>query len=241
MIQISKFIFFILAVAASSNIVLAQINNYPNQEVNQNTLPNYTPPDISPESPEPIVKPKLPPQVEPEVTSQEILPETSTPPSNSPTSSYLIYIIIVAGLAVGFFWKRLIELLKGKGRTKAEAEKEKNDLPAEAEKIPCKTCKGTGKIKKYQTKSAPCGHCEQTGIDICHHCSGTGKSGGGGFGVPLDDIENYPNDCPFCGGKGTPEIALLCCMCKGKKKETYEESYEVPCPTCQGTGLVNNY
>lgn len=247
----SKFILIAISVVVSSNIAFSQTNEYPNQGINQNAPPNYILPDISPKPLEPIVKPEPQLPILPQETPFETLPPenitdktpipTSDLPLESKSNSYLIYIVIVAGLAVGFFWKRLIELLKGKGGTKAEAEKEKNDLPAEAEKIPCKTCGGTGKIKKYQTKSVPCGHCKQTGIDICHHCSGTGKSGGGGFGVPLDDIENYPNDCPFCGGKGTPEIMLPCCMCKGRRKETYEEPYEVPCPTCKGSGLVNNY
>ena len=148
--------------------------------------------------------------------------------------------ITYGGLAVvlGFFaWWEFFKRKKTKSLP-AEKEPEKKVVKVEKEEYTCPTCKGKRTITKHRTVTAPCGHCKQTGIDICHHCSGTGKSGGGGFGVPLDDIENYPNDCPFCGGKGTPEVALPCCMCKGKRKETYQEPYEAPCPTCKGTGNV---
>ena len=234
--QLLKLLFFmIFGVFTVFGFISAQVNNYPNQTINQNQ-----PFPIIQSEPKP---PTVSPEIIPTQTSSEIPPsentiyQTSVIPSN-PFSSYLLYVAIIVVLAAAFFWKRLIELLKRKKGTES-VPGEKAELPAEAEKIPCSTCKGTGKITKHQTKSVPCGHCKKTGIDICQHCGGTGRNGLG-YGVPLEDIENYPK-CDYCGGKGFPETVLSCCMCKGARKETYEEAYEVPCPTCKGSGLVNNY
>ncbi|MEK7514681.1 MAG: hypothetical protein AAB587_02565 [Patescibacteria group bacterium] len=215
-----------------------QVN--PQQNPYQEEL-QVTPPPPSPTEPQqktipPQQKPpslQTPPSVEP----QAISPETSLLPQafdtnavgafnfSSPTS----YVLIGGGF-VFFFWLGWREWLKRKKET---------ELPAEAEKIVCSTCGGSGKITKKRKMSAPCRHCKETGIDICHHCSGTGRNGLG-IGVPLDDIENYPK-CDYCFGKGFPEIPLRCCMCKGKRKEEYEESYEETCPTCKGSGWIRNW
>ena len=63
----------------------------------------------------------------------------------------------------------------------------------------------------------------------------------GGRILMSESIENYPNDCVKCGGKGIAKPIMSCCMCKGKKKQEYEESYEETCPTCKGSGFVNNW
>ena len=161
----------------------------------------------------------LPPQtVNTDLTSQSNLPSNNF---------YVLY--VVAALAVVFFFDWWRKWMKRK-KTKT--------FPAEKDDTVCPTCGGTGKVTKKRTKTAPCGHCKGKGIDICHHCSGTGRSGGGGFGVPLEDIENYPKDCPYCGGKGFPKIVLSCEFCKGKGKIEYQESYEETCPTCKGSGRV---
>jgi len=215
----------------------------PNQLYNQNPYPQQnnisqqteTPPvsQPTPQSSEPIQPQNITQQQTPDVTQNAVaeevpvLPDQNLMATNAGPNQYIyLYILAVAVLVtIVFFWKRIIEYLK----------KSKNSgLPAEDDGTLCPTCGGTGKVKKKQIKTAPCKHCKETGIDICHHCGGTGRNGLG-YGVPLEDIENYPK-CDYCGGKGFPDVPLACCMCKGKRKEIYEESYEAPCETCKGSG-----
>ncbi len=159
-------------------------------------------------------------------TTSQIFPQESS--TKSPASYFLYAIIAVLAFLGIEEWLR-----------KWRKPKKKPELPAEAEKIVCETCGGSGKIKKKRKVTIPCGHCKESGVDICHHCSGTGRDGLG-YGVPLEDIENYPK-CLYCSGKGTPELVVGCCMCKGKRKEEFDESYEVPCPTCNGSGWIRNW
>lgn len=170
----------------------------------------------------------------------EISPESSTAPQiaspvqvqnyNSP-SLILYYASATAIIFVLFWlgwWRKLFK------------RKKKPGLPSEAEKgtVPCPACGGGGKIAKKRKAYADCKHCKGKGIDICHHCSGTGRCGLG-LVVPEteEEVENFMK-CDYCGGKGFPELVLPCCMCKGKRKLEYEESYEETCPTCKGSGQV---
>lgn len=195
-------------------------------------------------------------EVQPQETSPEIPLSENTADQKSARqfnlSSPFSYLVYAAVIAIIFFWfkwwrkwgkrKKETELLSEKEikpPTEAEKSEEKTKPPAEAEKIVCPTCGGSGKITKKRTVSAPCLHCKETGNDICHYCSGTGRDGRG-IGVPLEDIENYPK-CLYCGGNGFPEVRSRCCMCRGKRKEEYEESYEVTCPTCKGSGWIRNW
>ena len=171
-----------------------------------------------------------------QVTSSEAQPspqiidlKPTIQPDPSFQTSYILYAIL-AGIFVSFFWFEWHKWFKRKKKT---------ELPAEAEKIVCETCGGSGKITKKRKVSVPCGHCKKTGNDICHYCSGTGRDVRG-IGVPLEDIENYPK-CLYCGGNGFPEVRARCCMCRGKGKEEYEESYEETCPTCKGSGWIKNW
>lgn len=208
---------------------------------------------LSPEKSSPTKE--TPPQVQPQETSPETpLSENVTDQKSarqlnlSSPIAYLTYAVVVV---LVFFWfgewlrrwlkrRKKIELPseaeETKPPTEAEKSEEKTKPPAEAEKIVCPTCGGTGKVTKKRTKTAPCNHCKQTGIDICHYCGGTGRNGLG-YGVPLEDIENYPK-CDYCGGKGFPELVLPCEFCKGERKIEYQESYEETCPTCKGSGRV---
>jgi len=215
----------------------------PNQIFNQNQFPSQNAIPLQQELPPAS---QLTPRAEPPVQQQEIIKEQApvqapsvdveevAVPQNQnfavpdlvagqPLYSYILYAVALVLLV--FFWKRLLEWLKRSKRP---------ELPAEDDGTLCPTCGGKGTITKKRTITAPCKHCKQTGIDICHHCGGTGRNGLG-YGVPLEDIENYPK-CDYCGGKGFPKLVLRCCMCKGARKETYEESYEVTCPDYKGSG-----
>ena len=223
------------------SIAVAQYTNNPYQQPNQ-----YQPPINQPEpqaiAPEPAAPPEQPalyqgtpapaeptPQVQ-----RQAAPEVSLPVANvdatkqqnlSSTGYYVLYTVIAALALFCFTWWR--KWLKRKKTT---------DLPAEDDGTVCKTCGGKGTITKTRTLTAPCNHCKQTGRDICHHCGGSGRYNGG-FTVPQtqEEVESLMK-CDYCEGSGFTTPALPCCMCKGKKKEEYQESYEAPCPTCNGTG-----
>ncbi|OGH68607.1 MAG: hypothetical protein A3J66_01130 [Candidatus Magasanikbacteria bacterium RIFCSPHIGHO2_02_FULL_47_14] len=204
------------------HFVFAQGTNLNQQQIYQNQPPVSRP--VNTDVPE-----------EPRVTSEQAEPQAIAPavlPQESSPKSSLFYLLYGVPIVLAFLG--LEEWLR-----KWRKKKKKPELPAEAEKIVCPTCGGSGKITKKRRKTVPCGHCKATGIDICHHCSGTGRDGLG-YGVPLEDIENYPK-CLYCSGKGVPELFIACCMCKGKRKEEFDEPYEVPCPTCKGSGWVRNW
>jgi len=221
----------------------AHINNPPDEIVNQNQPPVFDSENIPEQGEQPLINQSetLPKENPLQVLPQEILPETQLSENIADQKlarqlsigSPILYPVYAVAIAFGFFWMDWWR--------KWLKRKKKAELPAEAEKIVCPTCGGAGKITKKRIKTAPCGHCKEKGIETCHACSGTGKSGGGGFGVPLEDIESYPNDCVQCGGKGIAKPIRPCCMCKGKRKEEYEESYEEICPKCKGSGFVNNW
>ena len=190
----------------------------PSVEPQQKTIP----PQEKPPSPQ-VTQPKTPSPLQVIDSGSAVQPRSFFP------VSYILYALLT-GVFASFFWLGWRKWLKRKKET---------ELPAEAEKIACPTCGGSGKITKKRKITAPCGHCKKTGIDICHHCGGTGRDGLG-YGVPLEDIENYPK-CLYCRGKGVPKMPIRCCMCKGKREEEFEESYEVPCPTCKGSGWIRNW
>ena len=197
---------------------------------------NQNQPPFNTETPPEEINITPPPQTQPQVTSSETPPtpqvidlKPAIQSASSFQASYILYAVL-AGILITFFWFGWREWLKRKKKT---------DLPAEAEKIVCETCGGSGKITKKRKISVPCLHCKKTGNDMCHYCSGTGRDGRG-IGVPLEDIENYPK-CLYCSGNGFPEVRTRCCMCGGKGKEEYEESYEETCPTCKGKGWIRNW
>ena len=258
-ILLNIFVIFNIALAQDANIPQEIINPYQQQLNNaENNYPDYQQEPSSADTinvpsqqePSPVI------QLAPGVGSQEkpapiqenpSTPAVSSEPSPVPQqtidtvstgrlglysyASYILYaaaiILITLFFAWWHWWRKFFK------------PKKKPELPAEAEKIVCPTCGGSGKITKKRKITAPCGHCKKTGIDICHHCSGTGRDGLG-YGVPLEDIENYPK-CLYCRGKGVPKMPIRCCMCKGKREEEFEESYEVPCPTCKGSGWIRNW
>ena len=245
--QLLKLSFFIiLGTFAVFNFTSAQINNYPNQQIPQNQQPPIIQPSPTPEPiSQPVPQKTTPAQTTPK-TTQTPLPEnisnqTSTPQASSANSSYsfIPYFAIIAALALAFFWKKLLELFKEKKGT--EPTKENTELPAEAEKIPCPTCGGTGKITKHRMVTVPCDHCKSTGNDICHFCGGSGHYGGGLTVPQAQDEVDGMKKCDWCEGNGWDKFHKACCMCHGTKKESYQEAYQVPCPTCKGIGLVNNY
>lgn len=254
-----------LGVFATFNFALAQVSNPPQGTIIQNQPPavNYenippqeeekppstkeaTPPQVVPQEIPVLTEEEIQPQVVPQETSPEIPVVENTTAQKSMSQinlsspvAYVTYavVVILVFFWFGAWWRRW---LKRKKKTELPSEAEDKKPPAEAEKLVCPTCGGTGKITKHRTKTAPCTHCKETGIDICHHCSGTGKDGCGGFGVQLEDIEGYP-DCGHCGGKGSPEIVLPCEFCKGKRKIEFQEPYEETCPTCKGLGWIRNW
>ena len=130
---------------------------------------------------------------------------------------------------LGFFWFGWREWLK---------RKTKPELPAEDDgtKAPCGTCGGSGEVTKKRKFSAPCKHCKETGMDICHHCGGTGRYGVGLTVPQTEDEVASLMKCDYCKGSGFKKPAISCCMCKGKRKEEAEESYKEKCPTCGGSG-----
>ncbi len=140
---------------------------------------------------------------------------------------FVFYITLAVILAfIAFLFKKFREFLR---RLKTEPKP-----PEKKEEVVCKTCGGSGKVKKKRTISAPCGHCKQTGRDICHHCGGSGHYGGG-LTVPQtqDEVDSLMK-CDYCKGKGFSNPSVACCMCKGARKEYAEESYEAACPDCRG-------
>ncbi|OHA52156.1 MAG: hypothetical protein A3A97_04570 [Candidatus Terrybacteria bacterium RIFCSPLOWO2_01_FULL_40_23] len=166
----------------------------------------------------------------------EVITETSPLEQNSVSDIPVNTLIskapyVVAAVAVFvFFWLGWRQWRKWKKRSVLPP------VGGAVEKTVCGTCGGSGKVKRKRMKSVPCGHCKQTGRDICHHCGGTGRYGVG-LTVPQTEEEvQSMMKCDYCKGSGFPKIAIACCMCKGKKKEEYEEIYEVPCPDCRGTG-----
>lgn len=207
----------------------------PPAEPQQETAPSQEKPSPTKETPSKI----LPQETLPEtLLSENVAGQKSARQLNlSSPIAYLTYtvVVILAFFWFGEWWRRW---LKRRKKTELPSEAEETKPPTEAEEIVCPTCGGSGKITKKRIVSAPCLHCKEKGIETCHACSGTGKSGGGGFGVPLKNIEDYPNDCVPCGGKGIAKPVRTCCMCKGKRKEEYQESYEETCPTCKGSGRV---
>lgn len=205
----------------------------PLSEPQQKTVPSQEEPSSTKETPSQILPQKALPETP---LSENVAGQKSARQLNlSSPIAYLTYavVVILVFFWFGEWWRRW---LKRRKKTELPSEAEETKPPAEAEQIVCPTCGGTGKVTKKRTKTAPCNHCKQTGIDICHYCGGTGRNGLG-YGVPLEDIENYPK-CDYCGGKGFPEIVLPCEFCKGKRKIEYQESYEETCPTCKGSGRV---
>lgn len=179
------------------------------------------------------------PQTTPETKHQTEVLTTETSPeilvlenTAAQSSNFLAAAVVVTIIFLYFIWWRKWSKYRKKRVLLPEP-------PAEAEKIVCPTCGGSGKIIKKRRVSVPCGHCKKSGLDICHHCSGTGRDGLG-YGVPLEDIENYPK-CLHCQGKGSPEIPTVCCMCKGKRTEEYDEPFEEMCATCKGSGWIRNW
>ncbi len=128
---------------------------------------------------------------------------------------------------LGFFWLGWREWLKRKTRP---------ELPAEDDGTLCKICGGSGEVTKKRKISAPCKHCKETGMDICHHCGGTGRYGVGLTVPQTEDEVASLMKCDYCNGSGFKEPAVPCCMCKGKRKEEAEESYKEECPICGGSG-----
>src|SRR3989338_377304 len=196
--QVPKSTFIILlGIFAVFDLASAQITNPPQQIINQNpppftnteNLPVPSQPEEQltiqePESQIQPVKEEVQPQVLPqenpspiEETPSQILPQETSPEITlseniadqksvrqldlSSPAAYLAYATVII---LVFFW--LNEWWRKWGKRK-----KKTELPAEAEKLVCSTCGGSGKITKYRIKTAPCGHCKETGNDICHHCS----------------------------------------------------------------------
>lgn len=247
------------------NFALAQNTNFPEGTTNQNQPPNYSPaitpypqtlPSINPtpipdQTPKQNIKPpsKTTPTPTPapaptnELSSQpqiqktlpEVSPLTQSTGQNtintSGSPSYLIYIIFPVIIILAAFWKKIIELFKDKNRS---------ELPAEDDGTVCPACGGSGKITKKRKRSEPCGHCKSTGNDICHHCGGTGKYSTG-FTVPQtqEEIDSLL-ECPYCEGKGFPQVRNVCEFCNGKGKIEFEESYEETCLKCKGSGRIAN-
>lgn len=150
------------------------------------------------------------------------------------------YIFITAAvfgfIGLWWWWK------KRKSTPTLPSEVEPEKLKAEEEPDyttkPCPTCAGTGEVAKTRDVTIKCAHCKGSGIDICHHCGGTGKYGFG-LRVPQseEEVQSFMG-CDYCEGKGNKIPAAACCMCKGTRKESYKESYKAPCPTCGGSGKV---
>ncbi|MEK7583700.1 MAG: hypothetical protein AAB490_00510, partial [Patescibacteria group bacterium] len=80
----------------------------------------------------------------------------ATPITTATTSSLALYAVVAAGALALFWlgWREWLKRNKKSGPTVA---------PIKARK--CPTCGGSGKVKKQRTKTAPCGHCKQTGRD----------------------------------------------------------------------------
>ena len=237
-ILLGVFVIFSFALAQDADIPQEIINQYQQPLDNvENNSPDYQQEQSStdminvPSQQEPPVVETPAVSSEPSPLPQTIDTESTGRPGLYSYIPYILYtaaaLLIIFSFAWWHWWRKLFK------------RKKKSELPAEAEKIVCPTCGGSGKITKKRKVTVPCGHCKEKGIDICHHCGGTGRDGLG-YGVPIEDIKNYPK-CLYCGGNGVPKIALPCCMCKGKRKEEFEESYEVPCPTCKGSGWIRNW
>lgn len=238
----------------------AQIINPPQENFiqNQPLREEDSQPQTSPQETPFLTEEETPPPALSQEASQEIPNgENATIQKSAGQWSFtssVAYVTVATVVLLVFFrfrwWRRWLKRRKKtelpseaedvKPPTEAEKSKKKAEQsPAEAEKLVCPTCGGTGKITKHRTKTVPCNHCKQTGVDICHHCSGTGRNGLG-YGVPLEDIENYPK-CDYCAGKGFPEIPSPCEFCKGKRTIEFQEPYEEPCPTCKGSGWIRNW
>lgn len=239
-----------------------QLNNQGNNSSYQQTPPatNLPTPEVKPKeepegAPAPFQEKVLPIEEKKVTPSGEALPQTEIQaqyPASSPEnsivpqtvqsaateksnqSSFVFYSVSAAAIIFAFlgskWWRKLLK------------QKKKSGLPSEAENgketVPCPTCGGSGKITKKRMKSVDCGHCKGTGKDICHHCGGSGRCGLG-FVVPKteEEVENFMK-CDYCKGTGFPKPPIACCMCKGKRKIEYQESYEETCPTCKGAGSV---
>lgn len=163
-------------------------------------------------------------------TATAALNESETKPEGRLESLPLsIYLILAAFLVLALLFLKWLRKFLKKHKTEPQ-------LPSEQDEKPCPTCGGKGTITKRRTISTPCGHCKQTGRDICHHCGGSGHYGGG-LTVPQtqDDVDSLMK-CDYCEGKGFSSPPIACCMCKGARKEYAEESYEDTCPDCKGTG-----
>lgn len=165
--------------------------------------------------------------------------ESVIPPATNASFSFFP-LIAYEGIAVilGFFaWWQWFKRKKT-GALPAEKELEKKVVKVEKEEYLCLTCKGKGTVTNHRTTTVKCGHCKGTGNDICHHCGGTGHYGEG-LMVPetQEEVESLMK-CDYCGGSGWQSPRLACCMCKGARKETFNEPYETICPTCNGMGKL---
>lgn len=243
-------------VFAIPSIAVTQDGNNSYQQQNQYQLPLNEPDSQQPEQP-PINQPAAqtpppesvaPTQKQPTLyqetpsrqksTPQTATPEVSLPPpaADAPIARqvnlaspgyYVLYAAIIIFALFWFDWWR-----------KWRKRKKTTTLPADDDGTVCKTCGGKGTIIKSRIIRVPCGHCKQTGLDICHYCGGSGRYNGG-FTAPQtqEEVESFM-ECEYCRGKGFPKIPIVCCMCRGKKYEEGPESYEETCPTCKGTGRV---
>ncbi len=255
LLNLSRTALLLSVLTVPSMAVAQETNPYqqPNQyqpPFNQVTPPQPERPSVSQPEPqaqpsEPVAAPPEPtlyqetaapaepvPQAQPQEPTPEVplaapTADIASPNQQNASSSgyYILYAVIITGALFWFGWGK--KFYKGK---------KKPDLPAEDDGTVCKTCGGKGTITKKRTITVPCYHCKQTGRDICHHCGGSGRYGVG-LTVPQtqEEVESLMK-CDYCGGKGFPKTPFACCMCKGKRKEEFEESYETPCPDCRGTG-----
>jgi hypothetical protein len=258
--QTSKLMLIILwNIFIAFNFASAQTAAPSDGTINRNQPPNYSPtitpyPQTSPiinqtpsptQSPRQNIKPpsKITPaptpsptkELPPQAKNQLATPETSAQTSSQNTAntsgspSYLFYVILPMIIILAAFWKKITELIKNGS---------KSGLPAEDDGTVCQICGGAGKVTKKRKRSEPCSHCKGTGNDICHNCGGTGKYSTG-FTVPQSQEEiDSLLECPYCEGKGFPQIRNVCEFCKGKGKIEFEESYEDTCLKCKGSGRI---
>ena len=200
----------------------------------------------TPNIPMPDASAAAEPEEFPLENAQEFLEETSeyAPDSLQPILETAAWTIgtMLALLGLWEWVKRMREKKSGKcgrcgGGTKAE------------EKKPCARCGGSGKIEQEYEATVKCTHCKGSGTDPCHHCGGTGKMSMPNPPQSEQELEGWP-PCDFCGGSGTKKIGagrdwgeandavkngqFACCMCHGKKEETYKAKREVDCPDCKG-------
>jgi len=116
-----------------------------------------------------------------------------------------------------------------------------------SENEPCLNCDGKGTVEEEYEATVKCEHCKGSGLDPCHNCGGTGKMTMPNAPQSPEELEALP-PCDFCGGTGKKRVGAGhdmheaneanaagqgCCMCHGKKEESYKAKRQVPCPVCK--------